>query len=98
MRAIGASDGAIMRIIIGEGILIGLISWLIGVGLSFPLSNLLSDAVGQSFLNAPLNQAYSARGAILWLGVIACMSAAASYLPARRAARLTVREVLSYEG
>jgi len=98
MRAIGASDGAIMRIVVGEGMLIGFASWLLGVLASLPLSQALSNAVGFTFLNATLSYVYSGSGAVLWLGLMMIMAALASYFPARRAARLTVREVLAYEG
>jgi len=34
---------------------------------------------------------------LIWLGVVVLLSALASMLPARNAARLTIREVLAYE-
>jgi hypothetical protein len=36
-------------------------------------------------------------GFLIWLGVVLALSAVASILPARNAARLTIREVLAYE-
>jgi putative ABC transport system permease protein len=98
MRAIGASDGAIMRIVLGEGLLTGFAGWLVGTILSVPLSGLLSRAVGYTFLNAPLSYVYSGGGAVIWLFMMLAMAAVASWFPARRAAKLTVRDVLAYEG
>ena len=46
MRAIGASDGAVLRIVIVEGVLIGLISWMLGALLAFPVGALLAQTVG----------------------------------------------------
>ena len=97
MRSIGASSGAIMQIVIVEGVLIGALSWTIGALLAIPLSKVLSDAVGTGFINSQLTYSYSLGGAGTWLAVMAGLSALASYLPARSAARLTVREVLAYE-
>ena len=97
MRAIGASDGAVSRIVIVEGVLIGLISWLIGAVLAYPLSKGLGEVVGVTMLQTPLNFKFSYDGTALWLGVVIALAAVASLLPARRASQLSVREVLAYE-
>lgn len=97
MRAIGASDGAILQIFLVEGILIGLLSWVFGATLALPLSKGLSDAVGNGFLKSPLTFTFSVSGAFMWLGLVAVLAGIASFLPARRASRLSVREVLAYE-
>ncbi|MCX6017191.1 MAG: FtsX-like permease family protein, partial [Chloroflexi bacterium] len=54
MRAVGAGSGAIRAIVIGEGLLIGLLSWGIGALLAIPISALLNEAVGQAFLHRSL--------------------------------------------
>ncbi|MBV7332572.1 ABC transporter permease [Chloroflexi bacterium TSY] len=97
MRAIGASNDSILRIVIVEGVLIGLLSWLIGAFVSLPLGKLLSDQVGTLFLGAPASYTFSSSGAFLWLGIMVFLSAFASFLPAWNAARLTVRETLAYQ-
>jgi putative ABC transport system permease protein len=97
MRAIGASNRSVRRVFIIEGIIIGVISWLIGVILAYPLSKLLSDIIGQQFLNAPLVYTFSLTGAIIWLVLVIVLAAVASFLPAWNASRITVREVLAYE-
>lgn len=97
MRAIGASNRAITQLVMVEGVLIGVISWLLSSLLALPLSKLLSDAVGISFLQAPLVYTFSLSGVLLWLSVVVLLSALASVLPAWNATRLTVRDVLAYE-
>lgn len=97
MRAIGASNGAIRGIVIGEGVFIGALSWLIGVAFALPISKLLSDAVGLSFLRRTLDFEFSLTGVVLWLVVVTTVAALSSFFPAWRASRLTVREVLAYE-
>jgi putative ABC transport system permease protein len=96
MRAIGASDAAVLRIVIAEGILVGVLSWLIGALIAFPVSKLLSDGVGLIF-GFTFNFAFSPVGVLLWLGIVVALAAVASLLPAWSASRLTVRDVLAYE-
>lgn len=40
---------------------------------------------------------FTPQGMALWLGVVLGLTVLASILPARNAARLTIREVLAYE-
>jgi putative ABC transport system permease protein len=97
MRAIGASDRAILQMVIVEGMLIGVISWILGVILAQPITFVLNYAVGYSMLSSPLNYAFSLTGLLAWLAIVLVISALASALPARNASRLTIREVLAYE-
>jgi putative ABC transport system permease protein len=97
MRAIGASDGAVLRIVLLEGLIIGLISWVIGTLIAIPVSRLLANAVGTTLLQAAPSYIFSTGGAFLWLFTVLILAVIASYLPARNASRLTIREVLSYE-
>ena len=97
MRAVGASDGSIVKIFIVEGVFIGVLSWLIGAVLAFPIGKLLSNAVGVAFTEAPLSYTFSVNGTLLWLAVVLVLAAAASILPAWNASRLSVREILAYE-
>jgi putative ABC transport system permease protein len=97
MRAIGASDGALMRIIIGEGVFIGVLSWLLGVLGALVMAHYLDTAIGSLLLHEQIMDTFSPFGAGLWLVIVVVISALASFIPAWRAARLSVREVLSYE-
>lgn len=97
MRAIGASDGSVLKIVVVEGVLIGLISWSMGLLLAFPISGFLSAQIGTIFLGSPLSYTYSVSGAVMWLTISVGLSGLASFLPAWNASRLTVRDVLAYE-
>lgn len=97
MRAIGASNGAVARIVIVEGLVIGLLAWLLGAVLALPLSWGLSNMIGVAFLQVPLAYSFSAAGVVIWLMLVIVLSVVASVLPARNAWRLSVREVLAYE-
>ena len=97
MRAVGASNGAIRQVFIVEGVLIGLLSWLVGAALSLPISKALSDGIGLAFLQTPLSHKFSETGLVIWLVLVVIIATLASVLPARSASRLSVREVLAYE-
>jgi putative ABC transport system permease protein len=97
MRAIGASNGAIMRIVLVEGMLIGLISWALAIGLSVPTTSALNVGVGTAVLTMPMDFSFSLGGLIIWLGGALIVGAVASAWPAWNAMRMTVREVLAYE-
>jgi len=96
MRAIGATSRSVRGIVIREGLVIGGLSWLIGTALAVPISRTLSDAIGDMLLQEPLFYTFGWSGLVIWLGLILTIAALASALPAWRAARLTVREVLAY--
>ncbi len=97
MRAIGASNGILMLMVIIEGYLIGIISWLLGSLLAFPISNLMSNAISVALFDASTTITYTQTGFLIWFVVVSFLSIGASVLPARKAANLTIREVLAYE-
>ncbi len=97
MRAIGATNSILMRMVIVEGLLIGLLSWVLGSLLAFPISKALSDAISQAIFSAPSTLGITPTGFLIWLGAVVVLSSLASLLPARHATRLTIREVLAYE-
>jgi len=65
--------------------------------LAVPLSKALSDLIGMRMLSWPLVYAFPPSGILIWLVAVIVLAAGASYLPARGATRLTVRDVLAYE-
>ncbi|MCI0708574.1 MAG: FtsX-like permease family protein [Chloroflexi bacterium] len=97
MRAIGASNNALTRIIVGEGVVIGLLSWLLAAVIVVPFSYIVAQQLGQSLLQTSLDFAVNPSGFVIWLGVVAVFSVIASWLPAWSANRLTVHDVLAYE-
>lgn len=97
LRAIGAHTGDVARLVVVEGVVVAVLAVALAAPLALPVGLGLSDAVGRLFLGAPLAYSYSVGGALAWLGLALVLGVAASLLPARRAARLTVRAVLAYE-
>jgi putative ABC transport system permease protein len=97
MRAIGATDLTIIKSVVIEGVFIGLISWGLAWILSYPISFLMLRIITTAMLSDPIALSFTLQGVFIWLGVVLMLSAIASVLPARSAARLTIREVLAYE-
>ena len=97
MRSIGAVDSEIMRTVIVEGVVIGSLSWFMGALLSFPITYLLSYIISAAIFKSQIAVHFTYQGFAIWLLVVLALSAVASILPARNAARLTIREVLAYE-
>lgn len=97
MRAIGADDRAVMRTVIGEGFVIGAISFVFAMILSVPLTYLLSTIVSLAIFETPIDVVFTWLGYAIWFGLVLLLSIIGSILPARNAARLTIREVLAYE-
>ena len=97
MRAIGADDTAVMRTVIAEGFVIGSMSFGLAILLSLPFTYLLSGIVSLAVFETPIKVVFTYSGYIIWFGLILVLSVVASILPARNAARLTIREVLAYE-
>jgi putative ABC transport system permease protein len=97
MRAIGATSFAIVGIFVVEGVLIGILSWLLAAPLSYPGSVIFSNLVGEAVMQLPLDFSFSIDGLVLWLGIVVIFSALASLWPALRATRISVRESLAYE-
>jgi len=96
MRAIGASSPVIVGMFVAEGVLVGVLSWLL-VPISLPGARLFSDVIGQALFEMPLEFVYSAGRMALWLLIVVALSALASLWPALQAVKLSVREALTYE-
>jgi putative ABC transport system permease protein len=96
MRAVGASSTDVGFIFVGEGLLLGLISWAIAVPISLLGGRYFVEALG-NVINFPAVYHYSVAGVWIWLAVVFTLALLASWLPARRATRISVRESLAYE-
>ena len=97
LRAVGARDRDVTRLVMVEGLVVAAVGTAIAAPLGLLVGRALSDAVGDLFLGAPLAYSFSTVGLLLWLGLALVIALAASALPARRAMRLRVRDVLAYE-
>ncbi|GAB4580105.1 MAG: FtsX-like permease family protein [Anaerolineales bacterium] len=96
MRAVGASSWDVGRVFMGEGLMLGIISWLIAIPLSMLGGKLFVDTLG-TVLEFPFTYVYSTQSVWLWFGIVVVLSIIASWVPARGATRISVRESLAYE-
>ncbi len=96
MRAVGASSADVGFIFMGEGLLLGVVSWAQAVPLSMLAGKYFVEAIGQ-VIDFPAVYYYSFTGVWVWLTIVVVLSLLASGLPARRATQISVRESLAYE-
>ena len=97
MRATGARSAAIAGIFVAEGVLVGVLSWLLAVPFSYPGARVFSRAIGLSVFEIPLDFSYPLSGVVSWLAIVVLLSVLASLWPSLRATRISVRESLAYE-
>jgi putative ABC transport system permease protein len=93
MRAIGAPPYYITSMIVAEGVLIGIMSWVISFLLSWPLSKMISNQFGIIFFDAPLEFSVSYSGFILWFIIVILFAAAASFYPSRNASKMEIQKL-----
>lgn len=98
LRSLGAQAPVVRRVVLVEGLVIGLASAAIGTLGAVPLGAWLAATLGPLILYHPLEFVFSWSGAALWLLLVAVIAVAASLAPAQAAARLTIRETLAYDG
>jgi predicted permease len=88
--ALGASTGSVMRMVVGRGLSLTAVGLGIGLALAWAAARTM-----QSLLyGVPATDPWTFGGVVAVLGIV---SAAASYLPARRASRVDPIEVLRAE-
>jgi putative ABC transport system permease protein len=98
LRAIGARHRSILGMIQAEGLVIALLSWMLAVPLSIPMTLILGKVFGRIMM--PVRQTTllpEPRGMLLWLGVVVGVSLIACAWPAWRATRVTTAAALAYE-
>jgi putative ABC transport system permease protein len=96
LRAIGARAPSIRKMLVMEGVLQGLLSFVVSVPLSFVLAQPLARQLGRTMLEVDLDFAYHYPAVAVWLALVLIISVTASIAPAGRATRISVRESLAY--
>lgn len=96
LRAIGARSRTILGIFVMEGVLQGMISWIIAIPLSILVSPMAASQLGHIMFGATLDYQYNWMAVLVWLVIIVAVSILASIMPARGATRISVRDSLAY--
>jgi len=97
LNAIGATPGTIARDVVFEGMVMAVLSWCAALLVSIPITFALDAATGQMFIRSALDFYMSPFAAAVWLLLVLILAALSSFYPARRSARLAVREAIAYE-
>jgi putative ABC transport system permease protein len=97
MRALGATPRIVWLMIVAEGVVIGILSWTIAALLAWPISKAVGDFMVKVMFRSGLDFTFEPLGLVIWLIVSIGLSGVASFLPAWKASRVTVREALAYE-
>ena len=99
LRAIGATPKMIHGLFVAEGMVIGVVSIVVGLLLAWPMSIFASAFFGDLILGAstPLDFAFSNSGFVITVIVIMIFGWLASRIPAGKATAVTTREALAYE-
>ncbi len=95
MRAVGASGWAVAGQFVGEGLILGWLSWLLAIPLSFPAGQLTIQTLS-AVLKIELVYQVSTVGIWAWLAIITILAVFASWFPAQKAAQTSVRDSLAY--
>jgi putative ABC transport system permease protein len=97
MRALGATPRIVWLMVVAEGVVIGVLSWAIAGLLAWPVSKAIGNLLVRALFRGGLDFTFEPLGLLIWMVVSISLSALASFLPAWKASRVTVREALAYE-
>ena len=94
MRSIGGGSGAVITQFLTEGIVIGIVAWVIGLPISFVLAPMLIDALPAS---TTIDFSYPPTVILIGLIGVVVFATIASLWPSISAARKTVSDILRYQ-
>jgi len=96
MRAVGASSRDVGFVFTGESLMLGLISWILALPIGLGAGPAFVATLGQ-VIEFPAEYHPATHGVWIWLLAVIVLSIIASWVPARRATRISVNESLAYE-
>jgi putative ABC transport system permease protein len=97
LRALGATQRVVLRVVLIEGLALAGLSTLLALVLAVPLSLAVCRAVGNFGLHAAVPLVLSPATVAVWLNLAVIVATAACVGPARTALRPAVRDVLAHE-
>lgn len=89
LRAIGAPSSAIFRLFLLEGLLHGLVAWLVSIPLAYAAAEPIARQLGKTMLGIQLDFVFNFLAVGYWLVILTVLALLASYRPARKAVRQT---------
>jgi putative ABC transport system permease protein len=98
LRAIGASPIHIAQVVVGEGVFVTFVGWILAVTGSWAVAFAVSSLVPRlSIFSDGVDISFSAVGIVCWLLISTAVSVVSTIVPAISAARCSIREAISYE-
>lgn len=97
LRAVGAGSSQITAMISFEILIMGLLGWVVGAIVSYPISVYVGNYFGRIFLQANLQNVMSISGSFQWLAVSMAVAFISGLFPALKAAGTNLRDMLVYE-
>lgn len=92
LRAIGAPSSAIRRLFVMEGLLHGVMAWLLSLPLAYVAAEPMARELGLLMFGIQLDYRFNTAAAGYWLLILLSIAWLASSWPARKAARLTIKQ------
>jgi len=97
LKAIGASNKELRKMILSEAVLIAFFAWLVACVVTLPLSYGVAYWLGVLLIKTPLGLSIDPMIFILSLPIMVLITGLASLIPMGKIMRLPVREALVYE-
>lgn len=98
LRVLGARQGTILRLILVEGAVMGVIGWCGAVVLAVPLALVVGGVVGRMSFATPLPLVMPPDALALWLAIAVGGGLIGALMPARQAAAGNLRTGLAHAG
>lgn len=98
LRSMGAEPDTIRRLILTEGLLIALLSLPFAWLLAWPLTLAMGQIVVVATIGFIPPLIYLPGPALAWSALVCVLALISSWMPARQASRLSIRETLIYTG
>ncbi|MDQ2990700.1 MAG: FtsX-like permease family protein [Pseudomonadota bacterium] len=95
MRCIGARPAVVLRNVLCEGILVGLMSVPLAVVLGVPVSAAIGAFLGNMLFGIGFPLVLSLKAVLIWFGLVLASATLASAVPAWKASRLSIHQSLS---
>jgi putative ABC transport system permease protein len=82
--------------VLAEGVCIGILSYLIAIPLSVPMSAVVGNGFGRIMFQAPIVYVTAPSGLLAWFVIVVLLSIVASFIPAQNATKRSTAEALAY--
>ena len=97
LRALGATPGAVYRLLSVETLVTALGGCLLAIVLSDPVSRWLEYTLGTGIVEYPFDHKLSMEGIVLGLVIVSGVALLATVAPARMISKQAIRQAISYE-